>query len=65
MKENGVVTNDHRKKYDSASLDTSLELKNTCLSLKIISFFFTIGTEKVFNSKNQFCVKNLLLFEVC
>ena len=39
MKENGVVANDHRKKYNSASVDTSLEIKNTCLSLKIISYF--------------------------
>ena len=38
-KKNSVVTNDHRKKNNSSSVDTSLELENACLSLKIISHF--------------------------
>ena len=49
---NGVVPNYHRKKNNSF-LDTSLEFKNICLSLKNNRYFFTIRTEKVFNLKNS------------
>ena len=39
LKKNSIFANDHRKKINSSSVDTSLELKNTWLSLKIISYF--------------------------
>ena len=52
LKENSVVANDYRKKINSSSVDEVLELKKYLLIVKNNLLFFTIGTEKVFNSKN-------------
>ena len=51
-KKNSVVANDHRKKINSSSVDTSLELKKYLIVVKNNLLFFTIGIEKFFNSKN-------------
>ena len=39
LRKNSVAINDNRKKMNSSPVDRSLELKNTCLSLKTISYF--------------------------
>ena len=62
LKKNSVVASDHCKKFNSSSMDISLELKRPLIfKIKNNLLFFTIGIEKVFNWKSWFFAKTLLL----